>query len=151
MNLHKIKRRIADDPFYYEYRFLRQMNQLKRYEQIFAGWLIDGSGGPIQENILVQLKDGLIRSMETVSPIKLNDLDRSDPKILDLSRCTVMPGMIDCHVHLSMSGTEDKKVRQNQLKASYDEIEENITAHLHQHLTYGIVAVRDGAGGGHGH
>jgi imidazolonepropionase-like amidohydrolase len=144
MNLHKIKRRIADDPFYYEYRFLRQMSQLKKYERIFAGWLIDGSGGPIQTNILIKIEEGLIRSMETVSPDELRDLEKRGSRILDLSRCTVMPGMIDCHVHLSMSGTEDKKVRQNQLKASYDEIEEKMSAHLHQHLTHGIVAVRDG-------
>jgi imidazolonepropionase-like amidohydrolase len=144
MNLHKIKKRIADDPFYYEHSFLRQMSQSKKYERIFAGWLIDGSGGPIQNNILIQIKDGLIGSMETASPIKISGLDRRDSKILDLSYCTVMPGMIDCHVHLSMSGTEDQTVRQNQLKASYGEIEDTMSAHLCQHLAHGVVAVRDG-------
>jgi imidazolonepropionase-like amidohydrolase len=144
MNLNKIKKRVVDDPFYYEHRFLKQMNLLKKYERIFAGWLIDGSGGPIQKNILIQLKDGLIRSLETVSPGKLRDLERRESQILDLRRCTVMPGMIDCHVHLSMSGTGDQKIRQYQLKVSFGEIKETISGHLYRHLACGIAAVRDG-------
>ena len=144
MNLNKIKKRIADDPFYYEYRFLKQATLLKKYEWIFAGWLVDGSGGPIRKDILIQLKGGLIRSLETVSPGELRDMEKRGSRILDLSRCTVVPGMIDCHVHLSMSGTEDQKIRQHLLKGGFREIKETISGHLHQHLACGIVAVRDG-------
>ena len=144
MNPKKIKKWLANDPFYYEYEFLRKTIFSKKYEQIFAGWLIDGSGGPIQKNILIHIKEGLIRSMEPAPPIKISGPDRRNTKILDLSHCTVMPGMIDCHVHLSMSGTVDQRVRQNQLKASYGKLEDTISAHLHQHLAHGIVAVRDG-------
>ena len=144
MNRHKIEKRIADDPFYYEYRFLKQITLSKKNERIFAGWLVDGSGGPIQKDILIQLKDGHIKSLETVPPGELRDIEKRGSQIVDLSRCTVIPGMIDCHVHLSMSGTEDQKIRQHQLNVSFGEIEETISGHLHQHLACGIVAVRDG-------
>ena len=52
--------------------------------------------------------------------------------------------MIDSHVHLCMSGTDDRKIRQMQLKAVFADAERTISTHLHQLLLYGVIAVRDG-------
>jgi imidazolonepropionase-like amidohydrolase len=63
---------------------------------------------------------------------------------VDLSSCTVLPVLCDCHVHLSMSGTEDGAVRKKQLSASFAEAKETIGRNLASHLAHGIAAVRDG-------
>jgi imidazolonepropionase-like amidohydrolase len=55
-----------------------------------------------------------------------------------------MPGLIDSHVHLFMSGTADPDIRQRQLEDDYIEAQTVIARHLSQHLSCGIVAVRDG-------
>jgi imidazolonepropionase-like amidohydrolase len=52
--------------------------------------------------------------------------------------------MVDCHVHLTMSGTNDQNVRQEQLSISYGQVEPEISRRLRQHLSHGIVALRDG-------
>ncbi len=111
---------------------------------IFTGWLIDGSGGPIQKDMLIEIKEGLIRSVSTTSPDQIRRIERRDSELLDLGHCTVIPGLIDTHVHLAMSGTDDPKIRHHQLNASFCEVEDTISAHLQNHLAYGIVAVRDG-------
>ena len=64
--------------------------------------------------------------------------------IVDLSDCTVFPALIDSHVHLVMSGTTDPSIRRKQLKSNYTDRRKTIGDHLHQHLAYGVLAVRDG-------
>lgn len=72
--------------------------------------------------------------------------DSSLADILDLSHCTILPPLVDSHVHLVMSGTDDPAVRKHQLTAGYDEIKDVIARHLNDHLSCGILAVRDGGG-----
>jgi imidazolonepropionase-like amidohydrolase len=43
-----------------------------------------------------------------------------------------------------MSGTSDRGFREHQLDLTYEEAEEAISRHLLQHLSHGVVAVRDG-------
>ena len=73
---------------------------------IRAGWLIDGSGGPARKNMILEVKDGYIQR------IKPAEDPKSDPQnVLDLSPFTILPGLIDSHVHLFMSGTDEYPVR----------------------------------------
>ena len=58
---------------------------------IRAGLLLDGRGG-VQRDALITVVAGRIT---TVGPYQ------SGPVSHDLSRCTVLPGLIDLHVHLS--------------------------------------------------
>ena len=55
-----------------------------------------------------------------------------------------LPKVIDAHVHLFMSGTRDPKVRLQQLNAPFEHIKPVILKHIHQQLTHGVVAIRDG-------
>jgi imidazolonepropionase-like amidohydrolase len=58
--------------------------------------------------------------------------------------------LIDSHVHLFMSGTDDRQIRDFQLSAPFDDIKGVIADHIAQHLAHGVVAVRDGGdNGGH--
>ncbi len=106
---------------------------------VSVGWLIDGSGGKIRENILLRIRGGRIQRIDRA------DIDHTErtPRI-DLSDCTVLPGLIDAHLHLFMSGTPDRKIREMQLDAPYREIRPVIQSHIRQLLSAGVAAVRDG-------
>ena len=108
-------------------------------ENILAGWLIDGSGGAIRKDILLSLKDGKIADIRKAEKYDLDGLD-----IADNSECTIIPCLVDSHVHLSMSGTCDRKIRKHQLNAVFDDVKNVIATHLNMLVSYGVLAVRDG-------
>lgn len=106
---------------------------------ILAGSLIDGSGGPIMKNQVMTVESGLITS---ISPEA--NADHRAAQVTDLSRCVVLPVLIDSHVHLCMSGSIDPVLRKSQLHAGYDDLVPVIAEHLRHHFSHGILAVRDG-------
>ena len=107
---------------------------------ILAGWLIDGSGGPIQEKVLLKIVDGKFAAIEEYK----HGFIAGICQLTDLSHCTIMPPLVDSHVHLFMSGTIDKRIREWQLVAGYDELRPIIERHLHYLFSHGVLAVRDG-------
>ena len=110
---------------------------------IYAGWLIDGTTMPVQKNVWICISGGLI---ESIHPAQANVFFEGNPEAicLDLSEFTVMPCLIDCHVHLFMSGTDDIAVRKLQLDADYNKLESVIATHIDHHIACGVGAVRDG-------
>lgn len=67
---------------------------------IKAGRLIDGRGGPPMENVTIVVRGGLIESVLRGAPGA--DLQR-DAQVIDLSKQTVLPGLMDCHDHIAGS------------------------------------------------
>ncbi|SPD73076.1 Amidohydrolase [uncultured Desulfobacterium sp.] len=106
---------------------------------IQAGWLIDGTGRRPLQNVLLKVKDGNISSIGTSTGAVPHM-----PDILAMPDCTLVPGLIDSHVHLFMSGTGDPSIRQRQLNSPFEEMKDIILRHLYQQLSHGVVAVRDG-------
>ncbi len=107
---------------------------------IRAGWMIDGSGAPVRQKVLLTIRNGKFAEIEY-----FRSSDQPDPSLItDLSRCTILPPLVDAHVHLAMSGSTDKKSRQQQLTAGYEESRSRIADHLHYLFSYGVLAVRDG-------
>ncbi len=104
--------------------------------------MIDGTGGPIQKDMLLHIRHHTIQSI--ASAPKAPGLPSS---FQDLSGYTLLPGLVDCHVHLFMSGTEDIAARKRQLEAGYDELKSVISAHIARHFSSGVAAVRDGGDG----
>ncbi len=107
---------------------------------ILVGWLIDGSGGPIQQKILLKIVDGKFTTIEKYNPESVPDASQ----LTDLSHCTVLPPLVDCHVHLFMSGTIDKGTREWQLSAGYDGLRPIMGQHLRYLFSHGVLAARDG-------
>ena len=100
---------------------------------------MDGKGGSVQKNIILYFEQGMIDKVESVisgQPVK--------PGVADFTGCTILPGLIDSHVHLFMSGIRDKKIREQQLHAEYADMRTVIARHLEQDLSCGVFAVRDG-------
>ena len=108
-------------------------------ESILAGWLVDGSGGPVRENLLLTIHNGMIAHVEEATPEKTRSLD-----VTDFSHCTLLPGLIDAHIHLFMSGTEDLEIREKQLTLSFDDLIVSMERRTANLVACGIVACRDG-------
>ena len=70
--------------------------------------------------------------------------DQAGEDFLDLSEHTLLPGLVDYHVHLSMSGSGDPSVRQQQLSACFAGAKDTIRKHLACNLCHRVVALRDG-------
>lgn len=77
-------------------------------QNIYCGRLIDATGGPVQENVLIVIEDGAIRDIQPNAEIPKGDF-------IDLRDLTVLPGLIDAHVHPLIYG-DDYQV--NHLKNS---------------------------------
>src|SRR5262245_33838409 len=68
---------------------------------IKAGRLIDGRGGPLQTNVGILIEGERIRM---VGPLAEVEPRARGARVVDLSRFTVLPGLIDTHTHMLLQG-----------------------------------------------
>jgi len=106
---------------------------------LLAGWFFDGTGSPAQKNVSVKIHNNIIK---TVNNIQSDDL--TSRNTIDLRHCTIMPGLIDSHVHLAMSGSIDQTVRDMQLNIPFEDIKEIMRARILRNISFGVLAFRDG-------
>ena len=64
---------------------------------VFAGRLIDGTGSAVQRDRAVYVEDGRILGIGPIGDVP------SEAQVIDHSSDSVLPGLIDCHVHLVFS------------------------------------------------
>ncbi len=64
-----------------------------------AGKLIDGTGGPPLDNALILIEDGKFRAV-----VEAGSAIPEGYEVMDARKYTVLPGLIDCHLHISGSG-----------------------------------------------
>jgi imidazolonepropionase-like amidohydrolase len=113
----------------------------------FAGWLIDGTGTPAQDDVLICVENGLVSSLDRANLAELKGLGLT---VETYPTCTILPGLIDCHVHLSMSGKVDQRLRFRQLLNEFAQNSPLICERIEKSLALGIMALRDGGDiGGH--
>lgn len=94
--------------------------------------IFDGTGGPITEGDLA-IEDGQIADIGT-------GLDADEQ--FDVSGCTLLPGLFDCHVHVTSSGVNLLKRLQQPFSYQFYEAARNLAATL----DCGITTVRDAGG-----
>ena len=69
---------------------------------IKAGTLIDGVSSTVRRNAVITIRGNVIASVDDASAAKIP----SDATVIDLSRATVLPGLIDAHTHIFLQGED---------------------------------------------
>jgi imidazolonepropionase-like amidohydrolase len=70
---------------------------LEKTTLIKGARLIDGLGGEVLKNAVVIIEKGRIKEVGTEGKIPL----RADADVIDMGNCTLMPGLLDIHLHCS--------------------------------------------------
>jgi imidazolonepropionase-like amidohydrolase len=109
-----------------------------KIKAIKAGKLIDGNGGTVVENATILIENNKIKAVGKNIPIP------AEAEIIDASGKTVMPGLIDAHMHLFGSKFDDQVVDRlshpkevGLIKAVFD---------AKQYLSEGFTMVKDCGG-----
>jgi imidazolonepropionase-like amidohydrolase len=99
---------------------------------LHGGRIFDGSGSGIADGDLA-IEDGQIVGVGV-------GIDGDEH--IDVSGCTLLPGLFDCHVHVTMSGVSWMKYLQQPFSYQFYEAARNLAATL----DCGITTVRDAGG-----
>lgn len=109
---------------------------------ITNGTLIDGSGNdPIQDAVVVIENEKIIYAGS-----KTNYTERGDEKVLDVKGKTILPGMIDSHVHMTMEYAPLEERMSTPFSYMFYKAAEYLKATLHA----GVTSVRDALGTDYG-
>ena len=106
---------------------------------IHAGHLIDGVSKTAKDNQSIIIKDERIVSIEN------GFVSHDGAEIIDLSHDTVLPGLIDCHVHLSDSHHDGDPIRLSVTRTSYDDLIDAVN-NAKATLMAGFTSARDVGG-----
>ena len=107
--------------------------------RIDAGWLIDGTGSPAKRRCRIHILGGRI---ERITNGKETHGDAAN--LVDASGCTLLPCLMDAHIHLFMSPTADPDRRQWQQTATYEDLEPLMARRVERMTASGVIAARDG-------
>jgi imidazolonepropionase-like amidohydrolase len=114
---------------------------------LLADHLIDGTGAEPQERAAVLLNDGRIEA--TLPQSDLTPTQRQDRVALDLEGCTLLPGLIDSHVHTTFSaGPTHEEVCRQIVEESDATLALRGLANAQAHLASGVTTIRDVGGRG---
>ena len=97
--------------------------------------LFDGSGAPPQDGVNVLIEGGRIAAVGRDAG------GREGAAVLDLDGKTLLPGLIDCHVHLAFAGDPDEVPRVPTMPTSV--LAWQASEHARRTLEAGFTAVRD--------
>ncbi len=106
-----------------------------------GGWVFDGGGQRLDGHGVLIEGTGIAK----VAP--LGEFDGFEGEAVDTAGATLMPGLIDCHVHLVYSGHPDP--RSTLAKQSPAETTLTALENAQKNLAGGITAVRDCGGKDH--
>ncbi len=103
---------------------------------VHAGQLLDGVDKTPRPNVSIVIHDDRIVDVEPgfVTP--------AGAEIIDLSHSTVLPGLIDCHVHITGQNEGGNPIVEHVTRTSYDSAVRS-TAYARNTLLAGFTSVRD--------
>ena len=111
--------------------------------RITADCLIDGSGAPTRTGAEILVEDGMIVAVGTRREVASDDREAS----LHFPGCTILPGLVDSHVHLSISpDIEPGRVAQYLLETSDQTLVLRAERNARLLLGAGITTARDCGG-----
>jgi imidazolonepropionase-like amidohydrolase len=113
------------------------MNAPATVTAIRAGKLVDVDAGRVLSNQVIVIRDGKIES------IGANPTIPAGAAMIDLSKMTVLPGLIDCHTHLADGDHDLNHDPFNQLRRSASTVALESVANARIFLEEGFTSVRD--------
>jgi len=105
---------------------------------IQSGRLIDGTGAKPLEDIVVLIEEGEILQVGQQGEIEIPP----EAEVVDASGKTVMPGLIDAHVHIMFTEYDIQRMLTTPLSFTFYEAIQNLRATLEA----GVTTVRDAGG-----
>jgi imidazolonepropionase-like amidohydrolase len=107
---------------------------------VYCGRLIDGTGSPPAERVLVVIRDGRVHSV--TAKARRRDATATYLPVLDLAEHTCLPGLVDMHTHLTDS-PEDTADLTVYFKRSAQETFERGRRHAEATVLAGFTTVRN--------
>jgi imidazolonepropionase-like amidohydrolase len=104
---------------------------------IRAGHLFDATSDRVRENAVIMVKGERIQSVDDEKSVKIP----AGAAVIDLSRATVLPGLIDCHTHLGSRADrydEIYKFKDTPFQSAFAAV-----VHARKTLEAGFTTVRD--------
>ena len=112
---------------------------------LVGGLLIDGTGRVPLERSVILIEDGRIAAISTMPEMTASLAEGTH--VVDCAGKTLIPGMIDAHVHLAFSGEGDVRQIIRRLEAETTEaLAVRVLTNAQQALRAGITTVRDCGG-----
>ncbi|MFY9446237.1 MAG: amidohydrolase family protein [Dethiobacteria bacterium] len=112
---------------------------------IKGGTMIDGTGKPPVENAVVVVEDDKIAAVGRANEVKVPEGEKV--KVIDASGKTVMPGLIDSHVHIYTDGEAGDEFTSMFLKNNPLSLTLRCIPRLKKTLEMGITSLKDGGCG----
>jgi len=106
---------------------------------IFGGFLIDGFGGPPRPNAVVLVDGDKIVAVGEEGRLAVP----AGARVVDANGFSVLPGLIDTHVHLDILGHGDYPTWHQLVRENYAEVMELAAAQL---VAHGVTTARDAGG-----
>lgn len=101
-----------------------------------AGLLIDRTGRPPVKNAAITIEKGAVRHILPAGAVSPGAGE------IDCGHLTILPGLVDCHVHLALDGVNfEESLKRWEHKEA---LAKHLAASLEETLNAGVLAVRDG-------
>lgn len=108
-------------------------------EYVRAGKLLDVRSGRMLEDQIIVIRSGRIERVASTKEEKIP----AGARVVDLSRATVLPGLIDCHTHIMLADTDNSHYEDFLLKDSYQYRTILATLNVKRDLEAGFTTMRD--------